>query len=69
MVTLKRKRSKSLTVLLFPVLAFMFMIGFCLYCIGERERPIIKKQTNQPKSDDVSILPAVLEEHEEEMYI
>jgi len=47
----------------------MFIIGFCLYCIGERERPTIKKQTNQPKSDDVSILPAVLEEHEEEIYV
>jgi hypothetical protein len=46
-------------------------MGFCLSILGEGKRPIAKTKTKgyQPKSSDVSILPIVFQEHEEEILV
>ena len=67
MVATKRKRSKTLTILLFPVLAIIFIIGFCMYYIGDREKPKTKTASKQSNKDDISILPIILEEQEEKI--
>jgi len=62
----KRKRNRTLIILLFPILMITFAIGWCLCCIGDQKRTD-KTQRKNPKKDNVSILPVVFEEEREIM--
>jgi hypothetical protein len=43
-------------------------MGFVIYCIGE-EKSCRRIQHKQPEKDNVTIMPIVLEEPEEEIYV
>ena len=44
-------RNRALRILLLPVLAITFMIGWALYTIGGRQRPrkVLQKNTESPR--------------------
>jgi len=55
-------------IMLFPALIFIFLIGWCMYCIGDRKKP----EKIQPKPikkenlrDNVTIIPIIYEETQE----
>ena len=60
----KRKRSKAMTIMLLPLLIFMFIIGWCMYWIGNQKR-MRKKQRKQSEKDNVTIMSIIFEETEE----
>jgi hypothetical protein len=66
MVTEKRRRKRNhLALLLLPALIFIFFMGWTTYWIGDTKRPKAAKQKAQkpkPKQDNITFLPAVLEE-------
>ena len=68
MVTQKRKRSKLLTFVLFPLLMCIFIMGFFLSVVGEEKRTN-EIRREQPKKDYTSIMPIVYEEQKEEIII
>ena len=64
MVRSKSKRSKAMIIMLFPVLIFVFIIGWCMYWMGDQKRTG-KTQLEPPKKDNVTIMPIILEETQE----
>jgi len=70
MVTHKvnRKRSKGLTFALFPVLMVIFVMGWCIYFMGDDKRMNARvKATASPKvqEDSVTFLAMPFEEKQE----
>lgn len=64
MVTVgKRRFSKAARVLLFPAFALAFIVGWCMYVVGDRKRAAPPKR-KQRQDDGVTFLPTVLEEQE-----
>jgi hypothetical protein len=59
-----RKRSNKMALLLLPALIFIFFMGWSMYWIGNQKKPELAKRT-APKKDNVTLLPAVLEETEQ----
>ncbi len=55
--------SKGLTIMLFPLLMFIFVMGFCMSCHGEEKRTS-KTKYKQLENDQIRIMPIVLEEQE-----
>ena len=59
-----------MTIVLLPALVFIFIIGWCMYCIGDQKRPTkrqdkpLKKEKDNVK-DNVTIMPIVYEETQE----
>ena len=57
-------------IMLLPVMIFMFLIGWSMYWIGNRKRPVkrqrkpLKKEKDNVK-DNVTVIPIVYEEPEE----
>jgi hypothetical protein len=47
-----------------PVLVFIFFMGWSTYWIGDTKRPQRRQaaKRKKPKQEDVTILPAILEE-------
>jgi len=60
----KRKHSKVMTIILLPVLTFLFIIGWFMYWVGNRKRSD-RTQRKPAKKDNVTILPIALEENQE----
>jgi hypothetical protein len=58
----KRKHSK-IRILLLPALAFVFLVGWCMYRVGNHKRTgTVHKEV---KADGVTFLPAVYESPQE----
>ncbi len=51
-------------IILFPALAFMFIIGWCMYCKGDQKRTQ-KTQRKPPKKDNITITPIIPEDPQE----
>jgi hypothetical protein len=51
-------------IMLLPALIFIFVMGWCMYWIGDQKRSD-KIQHKPPKKDNVSIMPIVFEEPQE----
>jgi len=49
---------------LLPVLAFIFLIGWCMYWAGGRKRKE-KPEAKTPQKDNVTLLPAIFEDVQE----
>ncbi|HYA77134.1 MAG TPA: hypothetical protein VEF91_00290 [Verrucomicrobiae bacterium] len=60
----KHKRSNYSITMLLPAILFIFLIGWCMYCIGNQERPD-KKQHKPLKEENVTIMPILYEETQE----
>jgi flagellar basal body-associated protein FliL len=60
----KRKRSKAMIIMLLPALIFIFIMGWCMYWMGDQKRSD-KIQHKPPEKDNVSIKPIVFEEPQE----
>jgi len=60
----KRKRNRGVTMALLPVLAFIFLIGWCMYWAGGRKRKE-KPEAKTPQKDNVTLLPAIFEDSQE----
>jgi hypothetical protein len=57
-------------IMLFPALIVIFLIGWCMYCIGDRKKPekIQRKPIKKDNlRDDVTIMPIIYEEKQEIM--
>jgi hypothetical protein len=50
--------------MLLPALIFMFIIGWCMYWMGNQKRKE-RTQRKPPKEDNVTIMPIILEETQE----
>jgi flagellar basal body-associated protein FliL len=62
----KRKRSKIVTIMLLPALVVIFIIGWCMYCVGDQKRPTKRQDKPLKKEKDyVTIMPIVYEETQE----
>jgi hypothetical protein len=64
----KHKHSKAMIIMLLPLLAFLFIVGWCMYWVGEQagtNKTNHKPARNQPKKDYISIMPIVFEEKQE----
>ncbi len=59
----KRKRNRLLTVLLLPVLIFVYIVGWGMRCLGRQKRAV--KTKDKPDEDYVSVLPAAFEDLQE----
>jgi flagellar basal body-associated protein FliL len=64
LATSKRKRSKAMIIMLLPLLIFVFVIGWCMYWIGNQKRTV-KTQRKPPEKDNVTVMPIILEETQE----
>jgi len=64
LVASKSKRGKAMIIMLFPLLIFVFIIGWCIYWIGSQKRTD-KTRRKQPKKGNVTIMPMILEETQE----
>ncbi len=63
---LKTKRSKAMTVLLLPVFACMFLLGWVMYWVGDSASPQKNKHTKaKPVKDNITIGVIPLEENQE----
>jgi hypothetical protein len=51
-------------IILLPALVLMFLVGWCLYCLGDEKRPN-KIQPKPPEKDNVTIMPMIYEEKQE----
>ncbi len=63
----KPKRSRAAKIMLFPVLALIFLMGIIIYTIGEPKKPA-KIKNNRPKvtkEDNSTLLPIILEKEQE----
>ena len=49
--------------MLLPLMMLTFIIGFCMYCLGE-EKMTSKTKAKPIENDSISIMPIVLEEQE-----
>jgi hypothetical protein len=58
----KRKRNRTLAILLFPVLIFIGFIGWCMYSMGD---PKPKRQKAPYKNDNVTLIPIVFEDQQQ----
>jgi flagellar basal body-associated protein FliL len=63
-VASKRKRSKEMMIMLLPLLIFVFIVGWCMYWVGDQKRTG-KTQRKPSKKDNVTIMPIILEETQE----
>jgi heme/copper-type cytochrome/quinol oxidase subunit 2 len=66
----KRKRSRTMTIMLLPALIVIFIIGWFMYCMGDQKRTDKiqrkpPKQHKSPEKDYVTIMPIVFEEPQE----
>jgi preprotein translocase subunit YajC len=66
----KRKRNKTMTIMLLPMLIVIFIIGWFIYWMGDEKRSDkiqhkLPKQHEQPEKDNVTILPIIFEEPQE----
>jgi len=66
----KRKRNKTMTIMLLPMLIVIFIIGWFMYWMGDEKRSTKTqhkppKQHEQPEKDNVTILPIIFEEPQE----
>ena len=62
----RRKRNKAIIVLLLPVIIFLWIVGWSLYCIGHQKEPQKAKPPSSTKEEDhVHLIPIVLEEPSE----
>ncbi len=55
-------------IMLLPALIFIFLIGWCMYCISDQKRPAKKQRKPLKKDnirDNVTLLPIVYEETQE----
>jgi len=62
-----RKKSKVKIILLAPILSIFFIVGWCLYCIGQREprkekQPLKGINKTRPKQDSTEIIMIPKEE-------
>ena len=68
---LKRKNSKGLALFLFPILIVTFVLGWCLYLIGDEKRTMDTrvKAIGESKvhEDNVTIFALPFEEEQEIM--
>ena len=53
-----------MVIMLLPVLIIIFVMGWCMYCMGDQKRRD-KIQCKPPKKDNVSLMPIVFEENQE----
>ena len=51
-------------IMLFPLLTLMFIIGWCMYWIGNQKR-MSKTRRKPPEEDNVTVMPMILEETQE----
>jgi len=63
LIALPGKRSKGLTIMLLPLLMIIFVMGFCMSCLGEEKRTS-KNNHKRLENDQIRIMPIVLEEQE-----
>jgi hypothetical protein len=59
---LRKKRSKITIILLFPILAIVFLVGWGLYWIGQKEtkqikNPINKTTPKQKEELELTVIP------------
>ena len=54
-------------IMLLPALIFIFLMGWCMYCIGDQKRPdkIQRKPIKKESGDNVTIMPIIYEETQE----
>jgi hypothetical protein len=68
---LKHKRSKGLTFLLFPALIIAFVVGWCMYLMGDDKRTMNARvkavAASNVQEDNVTILAIPIEEKQEIM--
>ncbi len=64
MTAKKRRRNNRMALLLLPALVFIFFMGWSMYWIGNKKKPEHEKR-KAPKKDNVTLLPAILEETEQ----
>jgi hypothetical protein len=49
-----------------PAVLFIFLLGWCTYCIGDQKRPNkIQHKPRKEDKDNVTIMPIVYEETQE----
>ena len=51
-------------IMLLPAILFVFLMGWCMYLIGDQKRPD-KIKRKPVKKDNVTIMPIVYEETQE----
>ena len=51
-------------IMLLPVILFIFLMGWCMYWIGDQKRPD-KIKRKPVKKDNVTIMPILYEEPQE----
>ncbi len=59
----RRRRNRLVTVLLLPAVAFMWLIGWCMYCVGRATEAKPKTHAKR-QSAEVEMVPAVAVEEE-----
>jgi flagellar basal body-associated protein FliL len=65
-----RKRSKFLTMIMFPVLVFIGIIGLFMYLVGDQKSKQTKKAANKTikvSTDNVTLIPNMYAEKEQEL--
>ena len=58
----KRKLGRAARVLLFPALALVFLVGWCMYMVGSHKRAGTERK--KVKADGVTFLPVIFEDRE-----
>ena len=49
--------------MLLPAMLFIFLMGWCMYCIGDQKKPDkIKRKPRKKNEDGVTIMPMIYEE-------
>ena len=68
---LKRKNSKGLAVFLFPILMITFVLGWCIYLMGDDKRTmdarVKAKAESKLHEDNINIFAIPFEEEQEIM--
>ncbi len=59
----RRRRNRLVTVLLLPAVAFMWLIGWCMYCVGRAAEAKPKTQAKH-RDGDVTLVPVVAVDEE-----
>ncbi len=60
----RRNLGRPVKILLFPLLALAFLIGWCMQFAGKQERAVTAER-KQPREDGVTFMPMVPEEPQE----
>ncbi len=60
----QRKRNRLVTLLLLPAVAFIWLIGWCMYCVGRATEAKPKTHAKR-EGGDVTLVPAAAVEEEE----